>query len=313
MLAWGCGDNHPRGVNRPVTRADTPPIQTRAATAATPRLDRGQWPSTAILNTLASAEGQKVVAGQATQRLVGGIPVLPGELSWQASLFVMGRTPLEGHFCGGALISASWIATAAHCVDQGTRASDVEAIIGATTLSSASATKMAVQRLIVHEQWQPATFRNDIALLELVSGVSLTPIRLLRETDDALVAPSRVGTLSGWGKTTSGGVDFPDLLTQVPVRFAADDACRRTYAAATPPIAIADSMICAGGLEGDACQGDDGAPLHVSPEAGDSLLAGIASFTIGCGRRGFPGVYTRIAKYQGWIESKLASASQMPN
>ena len=63
--------------------------------------------------------------------------------------------------------------------------------------------------------------------------------------------------------------------------------------------AIADSMLCAGGLGSDACQGDSGGPLTSEPNGGTNL--GVVSWGYGCGGGGFPGVYTQLSYYADWV------------
>lgn len=46
-----------------------------------------------------------------SERIVGGTDAEPGDAPYQVSLQVRGR-----HNCGGSILNANWILTAAHCV-----------------------------------------------------------------------------------------------------------------------------------------------------------------------------------------------------
>jgi secreted trypsin-like serine protease len=43
-------------------------------------------------------------------RITGGFPAARGQVPWQGALIINGAW-----FCGGSLISALWVLTAAHC------------------------------------------------------------------------------------------------------------------------------------------------------------------------------------------------------
>lgn len=77
----------------------------------------------------------------------------------------------------------------------------------------------------------------------------------------------------------------------------------------------AGNYICAGVSVGgkDACQGDSGGPLFCESVANKSeiYLAGIVSHGNGCARADEPGVYTRVALYEEWIEQMLHSDLRM--
>ena len=57
-------------------------------------------------------------------------------------------------------------------------------------------------------------------------------------------------------------------------------------------------MLCAGEVDKDSCQGDSGGPLTFL-----GLHVGIVSWGYGCGREGYPGVYTETFSLLDWINS----------
>lgn len=61
-------------------------------------------------------------------------------------------------------------------------------------------------------------------------------------------------------------------------------------------------MMCAGFMNGgrDSCQGDSGGPFTIG-----NKVIGVVSFGKGCGVPNFPGVYTNVAAYRGWIDKHL--------
>jgi len=65
-------------------------------------------------------------------------------------------------------------------------------------------------------------------------------------------------------------------------------------------------MLCASSPGRDSCQGDSGGPLYVQDSRLDrSIQYGITSFGFGCARRAFPGIYTKLTTYAGWIADNI--------
>lgn len=62
---------------------------------------------------------------QALSRVVNGQDASPHSWPWQISLRVNGS-----HICGGSLISADWIVTAAHCVYRNPSPSAYTVVVG---------------------------------------------------------------------------------------------------------------------------------------------------------------------------------------
>ena len=76
-----------------------------------------------------------------------------------------------------------------------------------------------------------------------------------------------------------------------------------------PSYTLPSTAICAGAEGRDACDGDGGGPL-VCEHNGQWFQVGIVSFGIGCGRRGIPGVYTRVQAYEQWIENTILDSKK---
>lgn len=95
-----------------------------------------------------------------------------------------------------------------------------------------------------------------------------------------------------------GGM-LPGVVHEVKVPILSLEQCRKMKYKASR---ITTNMICAGKGSQDSCQGDSGGPLLV--QDGDKVeIAGIVSWGVGCGRPGYPGVYTRVTNYLNWIRT----------
>jgi trypsin len=199
-------------------------------------------------------------------------------------------------FCGGTLIGAVTVVTAAHCVvDQS--ATDLRVVAGRDDKhNSNTGVVVAVKRMWVHPNFTHVRGGSDIAVLTVSKRLRYRPAPVAGPGDTQLYQAGKSSTILGWGRTTEGGSTSRYLLAAaVPVVSDAD--CRHAYADYSP-----NSMVCAGFSEGgvDTCQGDSGGPMMV-----DGKLVGIASWGDGCARPGRYGVYTRVASYAGILADHL--------
>lgn len=241
--------------------------------------------------------------GQETteQSIVGGTTVSINDFPWQISL-----QSFNSHFCGGSIIDERWILTAAHCVE-GQTASRLNIRAGSSTWSRNGQTRQ-VRRVIMHPSYNgdPAD-GYDIALLELTSpltfgaGVQPIPITTTGDEQAGVTSAGSVATVSGWGATREGG-SGSSTLRAVSVPVVSNAQASQLYRYQINNTMLAAGIVGTGGK--DSCQGDSGGPLVVSSNVGPSL-AGVVSYGFGCARGQYPGIYTRVSSYQGWIEQYI--------
>ncbi|XP_030592361.1 transmembrane protease serine 9-like [Archocentrus centrarchus] len=236
-------------------------------------------------------------------RIVGGQAAPPGSWPWQVSLQTSGR-----HFCGGSLINSQWVLCAAHCFQSFT-ASDVTVYLGLQSLQGSNPNNVSrsVSQVIIHPNYNSVTDENDISLLKLSSSVNFTPYiaPVCLAASGSTFYSSTNTWVTGWGNIGFGvSLPYPQNLMEVEVPIVGNRQCNCDYGVGS----ITDNMVCAGLSAGgkDSCQGDSGGPM-VSKQNGRWIQAGIVSFGNGCAEPNFPGVYTRVSRYQTWINSQITS------
>uniref|UniRef100_A0A674KE18 Peptidase S1 domain-containing protein n=1 Tax=Terrapene triunguis TaxID=2587831 RepID=A0A674KE18_9SAUR len=230
---------------------------------------------------LCSADGQNSL-----QRIIGGYIVAPHSSKYLVSL----KRKTGFHFCGGSLVSRSWVLTAAHCK---------------TEINQMMIVRLSLytQPYAHHHLFPPlcfSTVSNDSPLgvseqlnrpLVHNAFVSIVPL----PQQGAVVREGRFCQVSGWGYTTPMGGTASDTLRSVRLPIISSGKCNSTASYAGY---ITKNMICAGFHTGgkDACQGDSGGPLVC-----EGRVFGIVSWGNSCASPRYPGVYTAVANFQKWI------------
>ncbi|XP_076032517.1 neurotrypsin-like, partial [Oratosquilla oratoria] len=243
-------------------------------------------------------------------RIVKGYVPQPGAHPWMAGLRLRTTTG-SSHWCGGVIVTAEHIMTAAHCVN---RYPSSTYIIRVGDFDNAEVEpeeqEFRVHDIRVHLDFAKGLdLNNDIAIIKLkpLKGKHIRFSSLVQPIclplPDFNYKPGMQCSVAGWG-SMGRHVGYSRLMQSTFLPILSDKQCRTDHVYG--PNRLSDTMFCAGRLEGgvDTCQGDSGGPL-VCEVNGRHTTVGITSWGQGCARANKPGVYTRITNYLDWIYDNL--------
>ncbi|XP_070492215.1 serine protease gd-like [Chironomus tepperi] len=262
--------------------------------------------------------GVPVVLSQSL--VVGGAPVQNhGEWPWLIAFYKSSEGNLQ-FICGGSLLNARFVLTAAHCIqDKGSETAqlnpqDALLFIGKHNLiqwNEEGYEKRGALAFKVHPDWTPSDqkYDSDLALIQMDKPVKyskfIRPICLWSGPPEITKVVGQVGIVAGWGKNDDGklNTDFPK---KVNVPIVSDGTCLRAHEAFVH--ITSDRTFCAGGRNGEGpCQGDSGGGLVlkvgkkwfirgiVSASLRDGLSCDVNSYAI----------FTDIAAFVPWIQSEM--------
>ncbi|HEY5046195.1 MAG TPA: serine protease [Solirubrobacteraceae bacterium] len=254
--------------------------------------------------------------GSLAPQIINGQEASISQFPWQ--VYVLHYDEAEGieGACGGSILDASHILTAAHCVDhEGTISSYPagEFIVFAGTsmvfgfggpledfLISPGAQSRSVDSLRTDPYYTVSPPTDDVAILtlheplELSAATNTQPIGLV--ATGGTPAPGTTLSISGYGKeegaesAQSNGRLYATTLTAI-----SSDACRAEVSVNSAV------LLCAVSASSSTCQGDSGGPLT---EGSPAVQVGIVDFGAKECPVGVPDVFTNVAapEIRGFIE-----------
>uniref|UniRef100_A0A182M804 Peptidase S1 domain-containing protein n=1 Tax=Anopheles culicifacies TaxID=139723 RepID=A0A182M804_9DIPT len=246
-------------------------------------------------------------ASRPEARITNGLEAQPGQFPYQA--IVMSEFGILTVMCGGSVLTANFILTAAHCVmfDQVNKAGGGTAILGAHNRLEVEPSQQHIRfnngGIVVHPLYTVSNYRFDVAVVRLNTALRFTvyvqPVRLPGLMDQRQF-DGQIGTISGFGRTSDTNAAFATVLHYTVNTILSNSACISRWGA----LLVEPQNVCLSGDGGrSACTGDSGGPLTIE-ESGVTVQIGVTSFgsADGC-TRGMPSVYARITFFMDWIRA----------
>jgi len=267
-------------------------------------------------------EDEQKEAHHRARRIVGGIESKKGAWPWQVALYFRGKQR-----CAGAILTPSWVITAAHCFDKDTTSYNERDWLLTTgdhsLMNTSEGTEQIrnIKKIIIHEKnykywkvgYKGVPDDYDVALLKLDYDLVLDnhtkPIclpglnHIFKSTD--------LCKIMGWGSTSDANGKGADILREATVKLVPRDICNLPISYGG---AIHERAICAGFKAGhtDACAYDSGGAL--SCKKGSNWFAvGLVSWGYQCGKPNYFGIYTNLPLMKSWVIEILLSYDDATN
>ncbi|KAI9575586.1 chymotrypsin-2-like [Glossina fuscipes] len=243
-----------------------------------------------VLTTVALSAAK--TSRSSRNRFVGGSTAEEGLAPYQVSIQYEW---VDSHICGGSIIDAQWILTAAHCVAF-LQPQDIVVETGTQNLMEPGV-HYYVKRIYTHCGYNEPLLHNDIALLQLNSAILMDektqiiplPVQPMDDDDDVL--------LTGWRGISSSGGGGPAMLKKINLKYVQYEHCKGLLD--NDPRLDVGNICTVTRKGGGACFGDSGGPL-----ISNGHLVGVVSWANPCAL-GFPDAHASTYFYLDWIHQTM--------
>ncbi|XP_006813947.1 tryptase-like, partial [Saccoglossus kowalevskii] len=104
-------------------------------------------------------------------RIIGGQDAEIGEWPWMAMLY---HITTNKSFCGGALLTSTWVVTAAHCINESKVNENTLQVYLGKHEADVGESGIIVDEIIMHPDFNNTVYDADIALIRLTEHVVFT-------------------------------------------------------------------------------------------------------------------------------------------
>lgn len=229
--------------------------------------------------------------------------IINGELQKTANPYIVSIVASgwtgDFHLCGGTIIGAKTVLTAAYCTE-GSSASSLRIKYGGTDRLSLSKS-IAVKKIIQHPSCSSSTHNEDFALLILDKAVTTpdgSPTTTYAQVSMKGPTTGTDITMSGWGKLKGEENTLPKQIHTATLSSLEAAACNEKWADINQ---VTKKMACAESTSKSFCEGDDGGPVM---DAEGSVVFGVMSWNAnGCPADTTvrPNVYSDVSSERAWI------------